>query len=96
MQPLLHPLLRWRRQPKIDLFSSNFKSPISNQRLNLYCIHCPGGGGNSSDATMTVAVTDKNKLKWHQMKWQLWPVVVMAAVSNNIKNNHSNSGCGGR
>ena len=49
MQPLLHPLLRWRWQPKIDLFSSNFKSPISDQRLNLYCIHCSGGGSNSSD-----------------------------------------------
>jgi hypothetical protein len=48
MQPLLNSLLRWRRQP-IDLFSSNFKSPISNQILNLYRIHCPGGGGNSSD-----------------------------------------------
>jgi hypothetical protein len=32
----LHPLPRWRRQPKIDLFNSNFKSPISNQRFNDY------------------------------------------------------------
>jgi hypothetical protein len=30
-------------------------------------------------ATMTVAGTDKNQLKLHQMQWQLWPLVVMAA-----------------
>ena len=35
-------------------------------------------------ATMTVAGTDKNQLKWHQMKWQLWPVVVMAAAIATI------------
>ena len=51
MQPLLHPLLQWRQQPKIDLFSSNFKSPISNQRLNLYHIQCPGGGGHRQKLT---------------------------------------------
>ena len=83
-QPLLHTLLRWRRQPKIDLFSSNFKSPISNKRLNLYCIYCPGGGSNAVMATMTLADTDKNQLKWHQKKWQLWPVVVMAAATGTI------------
>ena len=35
-------------------------------------------------ATMTVAGTDENQLKWHQMKCQLWPVVVMAAVIATI------------
>jgi hypothetical protein len=35
-------------------------------------------------ATMTVADTDKNQLKWHQKKWQLWPVVVMAAATTAI------------
>jgi hypothetical protein len=35
-------------------------------------------------ATMTVADTDKNQLKWHQKKWQLWPVVVMAAATATI------------
>ena len=35
-------------------------------------------------ATMTVAGTDKNQLKWHQKKWQMWPVVVMAAATAAI------------
>jgi hypothetical protein len=35
-------------------------------------------------ATMTLADTDKNQLKWHQKKWQLWPLVVMAAATGTI------------
>ena len=35
-------------------------------------------------ATMTVAGTDKNQLKWHQKKWQLRPVVVMVAATAAI------------
>jgi hypothetical protein len=35
-------------------------------------------------ATMTVADTDKNQLKWLQKKWHLWPVVVMAAATAAI------------
>jgi hypothetical protein len=84
MQPLLHSLLRWRRQPKKDLFSSNFKSPISNLRLNLYRIHCPGGGGNISDGDNDCGGHRQNQLKWHQMKWQMWPVVVTAAAIATI------------
>ncbi len=40
--------------------------------------------------TMTVVGTDNNQLKWHQMKWQLWPVVVMAAaIATKLTNNIS-------
>jgi hypothetical protein len=87
MQHILHSLLRWRQQPKIDLFSSNFKSPISNQRLNLYRIHCPGGGGNSSDGD--------NDCGGHRQKSTKMASDEMAAVasssdggsdSNNINN----------
>ncbi len=35
-------------------------------------------------AKMTLADTDKNQLKLHQKKWQLWPVVVMAAATATI------------
>jgi len=34
--------------------------------------------------TMTVAGTDKNQLKWHPKKWQLWPVVMMVAATATI------------
>ena len=35
-------------------------------------------------ATITVLGTDKNQLKWHHKKWQLWPVVMMATATAAI------------
>ena len=86
------------RSPKIDLFSSNFKPPISNQRLNLYRIHCLGGGGNSSDGDINCGGHRQQSTKMASEE--------MAAVAsssdgssdrNNINNNHNNNdGSSGR
>jgi hypothetical protein len=54
--------------PKIDLCSSNVKSPTSNQRLN-HPIHSK------------VAGTDNNQLNLAADKTAMWLVVVMATTT---------------
>ena len=83
-QPILHPLLRWGRQPKIDLFSSKFNPQSRTKDSTSIASTAPVEAATAVMATMTVAGTDKNQLKWHQKKWQLWPVVVMAAATATI------------